>query len=66
MSKTAAPLPTLDQQQRYTIPETCAYLRTSRASVYKLIANDSLRVLKEGKRTFVPGSEIARRSQVPA
>ena len=59
------PLPPLDELQRYSIPETIAYLRSSRKTVYDDIRAGRLRILKEGKRTFVPGSEIARRSRLP-
>ncbi len=59
------PLPPLDELQRYSIPEAIAYLRKSRKTVYDDIRAGRLRVLKEGKRTFVPGSEIARRSRLP-
>ena len=58
-------LPPLDQAQRYTIPEALTYLRTSRGTIYHLIAEGSLRVIREGRRTYVPGSEIARRSALP-
>ena len=53
----------LDPSQRYSIPETASYLRICRAQVYKNIAAGQLRVIKDGKRTFVPGSEIAARSR---
>ena|ERR1700733_6980563 len=66
-------LPTLDVQQRYTVPEALAYLRTSRKTFYTLITQGRLSVIKEGNgkrkrkgRTYVPGSEIARLSRVPA
>lgn len=65
MSPQNAPLPQLDERQRYSVPEAIAYLRTSRRSIYALIGSGSLRVLKEGRRTYVPGSEIARLSRVP-
>ena len=58
-------LPPLDSAQRYSIEEAIAYLRSSRKTVYDDIRAGRLRVLKEGKRTFVPGSEIARRSRLP-
>ena len=65
--KTARPIPPpLDTQQRYRIEEALAYLRISRATIYNLIAANELRVIREGKRTFVPGSEIARRSKLAA
>lgn len=34
-------------------------------SVYKLIAAGELKSIKEGKRRYIPGSEIARLSRVP-
>ena len=58
------PLPPLDPLQRYTINETCAYLRKSRAGVYAEIKSGHLLALKDGRRTYVHGSEIARRSRI--
>ena len=58
-------LPPLDPQQRYTISETTAYLRCSRAHVYALLDRDELRVLRDGRRIYIPGSEIIRRSTLP-
>lgn len=55
----------IDRSQRYTIAETVLYLRLSHASVYKEINAGRLRVIKQGKRTFVPGSEIVRVSTLP-
>jgi prophage regulatory protein len=57
-------LPTVDVAQRYTIAEATSYLRISHASVYKEINAGRIKVLKQGKRTFVPGSEIARLSRL--
>jgi len=57
-------LPPLDQAQRYTIDEAIAYLRSSRKTLYNDIAAGLLATIKEGKRRYVPGSEIARRSRV--
>jgi prophage regulatory protein len=57
-------LPLVDVAQRYTIAEAIAYLRISHASVYKEINAGRIKVLKQGKRTFVPGSEIARLSRL--
>ena len=54
----------MDVAQRYTIKEATSYLRISHASIYKEINARRLRVLKNGKRTFVPGSEIARLSRL--
>ena len=65
-------LPPLDPQQRYTVPEALAYLRTSRKSLYLLITQGRLLPIKEGNgrgrykgRTYIPGAEIARLSGVP-
>lgn len=64
--ETDAALPPLDEQQRYTIPEAAKYLRVSRATIYNDIAAGLLATIKDRKRRFVPGSEIARRSRVSA
>ncbi len=58
------PLAPVDLAQRYTIAEAVSYLRTSRASIYKAINSRRIRVIKQGKRPFVPGSEITRLSQL--
>ena len=54
----------LDVKQRYTIDETNAYLRQSRAKTYQDIAAGKLAVIKDGKRTYVPGTALAARSSV--
>ncbi len=55
-------LPPLDINQRYTITETNAYLRQSRAKTYQDISAGKLTVIKDGRRTYVPGRVIAERS----
>jgi hypothetical protein len=60
------PPPVLDERQRYSVPETLALLRTSRASLYKLLRDGALTPIKQGRRTYISGAEIARLSQVPA
>lgn len=59
-------LPPLDPQQRYEIPEASAYLRQSRSKTYDDIAAGTLRVIKDGARVYVPGTEIIARSTLPA
>lgn len=59
-------LPPLDTQQRYTPEETAAYLRKSRRVVFDDIREGRLQSIKEGKRRYVPGTEIARLSALPA
>jgi len=54
----------VDVPQRYTVAEAVSYLRISHASIYKEIKARRIGVLKHGKRTFVPGSEIARVSRL--
>jgi hypothetical protein len=70
-SKKRAPLPTpasiaFDPRQRFTINETAALLRQSRAKIYIDMKAKLLRTIKDGKRRYVPGSEILRRSALPA
>jgi excisionase family DNA binding protein len=60
-----ATLPPVDVHQRYTIDEACVYLRQSPAKTYSDIARGELRVIKDGSRTYIPGSEIVRRSTLP-
>ena len=55
----------LDVAQRYTVDEAIRYLRTSRASIYELIGKGELKILRQGRRTYVPGSEITRLSALP-
>lgn len=61
----AAQLPPVDPRQRYEVPEASAYLRQSVAKTYLDIKNGKLRILKDGWRSFVPGSEIVRLSTLP-
>jgi excisionase family DNA binding protein len=53
-----------DERQRYTVPEAARLLRVSRAHLYKLFSAGSIRTIRDGRRIFVPGSEIAARSAV--
>jgi len=55
-----------DPRLRYTINEACALLRVSRAYLYGQIGDDAIRVIRDGRRVYVPGSEILRRSTLPA
>lgn len=56
----------LDLNQRYSVPEAIAYLRTSRRTLYQMINRGDLTPIKQGRRTFIAGVQIARLSQVPA
>jgi excisionase family DNA binding protein len=55
--------PPLDPLQRYRPEEAAAYLRVSRWSVFQDIREGRLASIKEGRRRFIPGSELVRRSQ---
>jgi len=59
-------LPPLDENQRYSVPESSAYLRTCRAKIYQKIKSGELRIIKDGARTLIPGSEIIRLSTLSA
>ena len=58
-------LPQVDSRQRYTPEEAADYLRSSRWSVFKDLKEGRLRAIREGRRTFIPGTEIIRRSTLP-
>lgn len=60
------PPPVLDERQRYSVLEALALLRTSRRTLYGMIAKGELHPIKQGRRTYIAGSEIARLSQAPA
>lgn len=57
-------LPPLDEKQRYTIPEASEYLRQSRAKTYVDMRAGRLPFIKDGRRTYIPGSVIAARSRL--
>lgn len=56
-------LPPLDERQRYTIAEAECYLRMSRSRLYQKIAAKELKTIKDGRRTYISGAEIARLSR---
>lgn len=60
------PLPPVDPNRRYPLDQGCVYLAQSRAKTYNDIAAGLLKVIKDGKRVYIPGSEIIRRSTLPA
>lgn len=66
MSASPAPLPQLEPLRRYDIPTTLALLGISRRHFYQSVKAGRIKMVKDGRRSFCPGSEIARLSQVPA
>lgn len=59
-------LPPLDSNRRYPIPIASLYLSQSKAKTYQDMKAGRLKTIKDGKRNYVPGSEIIRRSTLPA
>jgi hypothetical protein len=57
--------PTFDPRLRYDIPESVSLLRKSRAAVYSDIKSGRIKVIRDGRRVYIPGSEIARLSALP-
>lgn len=66
MSKQATAHLSLFSNQRYTIEETNALLRQSRAKTYADICAGLLTPIKDGRRVYIPGSQIIARSTVGA
>jgi excisionase family DNA binding protein len=58
----AAPLPLLDANRRYSVADALAYLGISKPTLYKGIRAGEVRVIKHGRRSFIPGSELVRLS----
>lgn len=58
-----APLPVIDPNQRYSLPEVFATLRCSEAEGYKKLAEGELISFKDGARTYVSGEELIRASR---
>jgi hypothetical protein len=63
--ESTAPL-IVDPNQRYTLPVAVALLRQSMSKTYKDINAGALRTIKDGKRVYIPGTEIIRRSTLAA
>lgn len=58
------PTPALETTQpaarNYSVLEAAAFLRISRASIYRLIAEGRLKSLKIGRRSIILGADLAR------
>jgi hypothetical protein len=55
----------VDPNQRFSLTEAAALLRQSESQTYVDMKAGNLRVIREGRRTYVPGTEIVRRSRLP-
>lgn len=49
---------------RFSIEETAYHLGVSRAHVWKRVQSGEIKTIADGRRRFVPGTEIARLSAV--
>ena len=58
--------PPLESNRRYSVATTNLLLDQSNSKTYEDIAAGRLKVIKDGKRTYIPGSEIIRRSTLAA
>jgi hypothetical protein len=56
-------LPPLDANQRYSMREAERYLRCSHPELYKQIATGHLKTITDGRRRYVTGREIIRKSR---
>jgi hypothetical protein len=56
----------IDTNRRYPIKVANELLSQSNSKTYEDIAAGRLKIIKDGKRTYIPGSEIVRRSTVVA
>jgi hypothetical protein len=52
-----------DERLRFTIPETSQLLKQSVPQTYLDLKAGKLHAFKDGRRTYINGSEIARRSR---
>ena len=59
-------LPPPDPASRYSVPDALVYLDLSRKGFYGLVKAGHLRLIKNGRRSYCPGSEIIRLSTLPA
>ena len=60
----AVPRPAvIDPNQRYTLAETHAALGQSHSKTFADIKAGRLKTILDGRRRYVPGSEIIRRSK---
>jgi hypothetical protein len=56
----------IDANRRYSIKVVNELLSQSNSKTYEDIAEGRLKIIKDGKRTYIPGSEIIRRSTLVA
>lgn len=55
----------VDPNRRYPVDQGFRLLGVSRSHGYSKIARGELRVIRDGRRVFIPGTEIVRLSTLP-
>jgi hypothetical protein len=65
MATKTQPLPQLDPLRRYSIADSLTLLGVSKKRFYAHVKAGRITLLKDGRRSFCPGSDIARLSQPP-
>ena len=63
-NNTPQPVADFNPLLRFTVSEAAGLLRQSVSKTWVDIREDKLKVIREGGRVFVPGSEIVRRSSL--
>jgi hypothetical protein len=59
------PRPQFDERLRYPIPQAALLLSQSEQTTWTRIREGRIQVIKDGHRTYIPGSEILRLSSLP-
>ena len=62
--KRVAPPSLIDPNQRYSLAEVDAALRQSHMTTFEDIQEGRLKVIRDGRRVYVLGKEIIRRSKI--
>lgn len=59
-------LPPLDAFRRYPIDDSAEYLGCSRVHLYKKVKAGELRIIKDGRRSYIPGADLIAASTAGA
>jgi hypothetical protein len=58
-------LPPVDPLRRYNTLQAQEYLQLSNGAFYQAVHAGRIRVIKDGRKAYVPGQEIVRLSTLP-
>jgi len=64
MSRQTQVLPAFSRELRYPVEVAAGFLSVSRAHLWKHIKAGTIATIRDGKRVFVPGTEIVRLSSL--